>query len=73
MREGVKRRIRGLRILAARCDKLQEVFLSREKFETRHIGPRQYEQVEMLKVLGIKVRNDFLFDWYCILYNIWPF
>lgn len=54
-REGVKKHSRGLRLAVARFDKFQEVFPLREEFQARHIGPREHEQTEMLKLLGIKV------------------
>ncbi|XP_011501369.1 PREDICTED: glycine dehydrogenase (decarboxylating), mitochondrial [Ceratosolen solmsi marchali] len=58
IQHGVKKYARGFRMSAARCSKLQDIFLSREEFETRHIGPREHEQAEMLKVLGIKSLDE---------------
>ncbi|XP_014230566.1 glycine dehydrogenase (decarboxylating), mitochondrial [Trichogramma pretiosum] len=34
--------------------KISDGLFDREKFETRHIGPREHEQEEMLKFLGLK-------------------
>lgn len=55
VREGVKKHARGLQLSVARCSKFEDAFPPREEFQTRHIGPREHEQAEMLKTLGIKV------------------
>lgn len=50
---------RGLGTGIARCNQIEDAFPPRDVFETRHIGPRDREQAEMLKFLGIKVITFF--------------
>ncbi|XP_058800706.1 glycine dehydrogenase (decarboxylating), mitochondrial isoform X1 [Phymastichus coffea] len=57
-REGAKKHARGLRLAVANCDKFRELFPLREEFQARHIGPRDHEQAEMLKFLGIKSLDE---------------
>ena len=35
--------------------KLEKLFPRREEFPSRHIGPRENEQTEMLELLGFRV------------------
>ncbi|XP_031782887.1 glycine dehydrogenase (decarboxylating), mitochondrial [Nasonia vitripennis] len=58
VREGPKRHARGVQLSVARCSKFEEAFPPREEFQTRHIGPREHEQAEMLKTLGIKCLEE---------------
>lgn len=36
-------------------ENVSELFLQKDEFQIRHIGPRHYEQLEMLKTIGFKV------------------
>lgn len=54
------KRVRGLAV-STRAFKFDELFRERE-FQSRHIGPRDHEQLEMLKTIGFKVR----FGWVII-------
>lgn len=45
----------GLTLNNIRKEKVNEIFPQKHEFQIRHIGPRQYEQLEMLKTIGYKV------------------
>ncbi|PSN55121.1 hypothetical protein C0J52_01903 [Blattella germanica] len=38
--------------------KLQQLFPKREEFPSRHIGPREHEQTEMLELLGFRTLDE---------------
>lgn len=44
----------GLTLNNIRKEKVNEIFPQKHEFQIRHIGPRQYEQLEMLKTIGYK-------------------
>lgn len=48
----VAQHVRGLSNLRMNIDKLLS---QKEEFQARHIGPREHEQMEMLRLIGFKV------------------
>ncbi|CAK9817807.1 Glycine dehydrogenase (decarboxylating), mitochondrial [Anthophora plagiata] len=51
-KNNVLRHARGLTLSNLRSGKLERLLLEKDEFQTRHIGPRKHEQLEMLKTLG---------------------
>lgn len=49
------RHVHGLPWNNLQKENVSELFLQKDEFQIRHIGPRQYEQLEMLKTIGFKV------------------
>lgn len=49
------RHAHGLTLNNLQEENVSELFLQKDEFQVRHIGPRQYEQLEMLKTIGFKV------------------
>lgn len=45
---------RTLASSSARAANLEKLFPKREEFQTRHIGPREHEQIQMLQTIGFK-------------------
>ncbi|CAK9826760.1 Glycine dehydrogenase (decarboxylating), mitochondrial [Anthophora retusa] len=53
-KNNVLRHARGLTLSNLRSGKLERLLLEKDEFQTRHIGPRKHEQLEMLKTLGFE-------------------
>lgn len=51
----VTRHVRGLQLSSSRKQNMSKLLPQKEEFQTRHIGPREREQIEMLKLIGFKV------------------
>lgn len=51
----VSQHVRGLRLNNSQRQSLQRLLPQKEEFQTRHIGPREWEQTEMLRTVGFKV------------------
>lgn len=51
--------MRGLALKDAKraSGNLEKFFPEREEFQSRHIGPREHDQVDMLKTLGFQVNE----------------
>lgn len=45
----------GLTLNNLQKENIGELLLQKDEFQIRHIGPRQYEQLEMLETIGFKV------------------
>lgn len=54
-RRNIFQHARKLTLSNVRKEKFDKLFLQKDKFQIRHIGPRQYEQLEMLETIGFKV------------------
>lgn len=54
---------RTLALCSARMSNLEKLFPKREEFQTRHIGPREHEQLEMLQTIGFKVKSNSKFSY----------
>lgn len=50
----VTQRAHGLRLSNLRKN-LDKLLPQKKEFQARHIGPRQHEQMEMLRLIGFKV------------------
>ncbi|CAK9818111.1 Glycine dehydrogenase (decarboxylating), mitochondrial [Anthophora quadrimaculata] len=53
-KNNVLRHARGLTLSNLRSGKLERLLLEKDEFQTRHIGPRKHEQLQMLKTLGFE-------------------
>ncbi|XP_023244995.1 glycine dehydrogenase (decarboxylating), mitochondrial isoform X2 [Copidosoma floridanum] len=53
-----RRNARGFGTAFARPTNFDQIFPAREKFQDRHIGPRQQEQAEMLDYLGLESLDE---------------
>ncbi|XP_017787449.1 PREDICTED: glycine dehydrogenase (decarboxylating), mitochondrial [Habropoda laboriosa] len=53
-KNSVLRHARGLTLSNFRNGNLEKLFPKKDEFQTRHIGPRKHEQLEMLKTLGFE-------------------
>lgn len=51
----VTRHIRSLQLSSSHRQNISKLFLQKEEFQARHIGPREHEQIEMLRLIGFKV------------------
>jgi len=51
----IVRYVRGLQLNNLQKQNLEKLLPRQEEFQTRHIGPREYEQIEMLQTIGFKV------------------
>lgn len=51
----VVQHMRGLQLSSLQRQNLERLLPQREEFQARHIGPREHEQIEMLKLIGYKV------------------
>lgn len=47
--------IRGLQLSSSHRQNMSKLFPQKEEFQTRHIGPREHEQIKMLRLIGFKV------------------
>lgn len=56
-KNSVLRYARGLALSNVRKEKVEKLFSKNDEFQIRHIGPREYEQLEMLKTIGFKVAS----------------
>ncbi|XP_043268049.1 glycine dehydrogenase (decarboxylating), mitochondrial [Venturia canescens] len=54
MRSGAKNHVRFLSLNNSSYSKFENLFPYREEFQSRHIGPRDHEQQEMLEFVGFK-------------------
>ena len=54
-RHNIFQHARKLALSNLRKEKFDKLFLQKDEFQIRHIGPRQYEQLEMLETIGFKV------------------
>lgn len=61
MQDGVKQYVRRLALSNGHASKFEKLFPDREEFQTRHIGPGDREQQEMLDLVGFKASSIFLF------------
>lgn len=50
----VAQHARGLRLSNLRKN-VDKLLPQKEEFQARHIGPREHEQIEMLRLIGFKV------------------
>lgn len=48
---------RILAVAEKRTASLEKLFPKREEFQSRHIGPRDHEQLQMLQTIGFKVET----------------
>lgn len=46
--------MRGLHLSSHRQN-MSKLLPQKEEFQTRHVGPREHEQIEMLRLIGFKV------------------
>ncbi|KOX69058.1 Glycine dehydrogenase [decarboxylating], mitochondrial [Melipona quadrifasciata] len=53
-RHNIFQHVRKLTLSNLRKEKFDKLFLQKDEFQIRHIGPRQYEQLEMLETIGFK-------------------
>lgn len=53
-KRSVYRHAHGLTLNNLQKENVSELLLQKDEFQIRHIGPRQYEQLEMLKTIGFK-------------------
>lgn len=47
--------MRGLQLSSLHRQNMSKLLSQKEEFQTRHIGPREHEQIEMLRLIGFKV------------------
>ncbi|XP_066601084.1 glycine dehydrogenase (decarboxylating), mitochondrial [Prorops nasuta] len=57
---GLPQHIRCLTVSAIRRSNLEQIISRRDEFQTRHIGPREHEQAEMLKTVGFQSLGDLI-------------
>lgn len=51
----VTQHMRGSQLISSHKQNMNKLLPQKEEFQTRHIGPREHEQIEMLKLIGFKV------------------
>lgn len=56
----VTRHARGLQSNSSQRKKLEGLLPQTEEFQDRHIGPREHEQIKMLRTIGYQVIHSIL-------------
>lgn len=51
----VAQHMRGLQLSSSQKQNMSKLLPQKEEFQARHIGPREHEQIEMLRLIGFKV------------------
>lgn len=59
-KNSVIQQARGLTLSNASRERIEKLLPQKDEFQIRHIGPREYEQLEMLKTVGFEVASSYL-------------